>query len=224
MADLKLAPITAARIAAVELKPDRPLIICDADEVLFAFMAAFEAHLTESGYYFDWSSFALNGNIRRRVDSQPVERDQISSLLSKFFEDCTASMAPIPGAADTLARLSQRGQIVVLSNLPSEHAPARRQALAEHGMDYPLIANSGPKGPAVALLTEAIEAPSFFIDDGPNHHKSVAEHAGHVRRLHMIADARLAKLLGPAPHCHHRTDDWDAAAAAIESELTTLGY
>jgi len=224
VADIGQTPSTAEQIAAVELQTDRPLMICDADEVLFAFMAAFEAYLTESGHYFDWSSFALNGNIRRRSDSQPVEGDQISSLLSNFFKERTASIAPIPGAADTLGRLSQRVQIVVLSNLPSEQAPARRQALVEHGMDYPLVANSGPKGPAVSLLTETIDAPSFFIDDGPNHHKSVAEHAAHVRRLHMIADDRLAKLLGPAPHSHHRTDDWDAAAAVIESELANLGY
>lgn len=220
----ELSPLIAEQIDRVDLDAERPLIICDADEVLFAFMAAFESYLNDTGHFFDWSSFALNGNIRRRSDSQPVEREQIPELLAGFFEARTATIAPIPGAAESLARLSRRGQVVVLSNLPSEQAPARREALLANGMDYPLVANSGPKGPAVHRLTAPIDAPSFFIDDGPNHHKSVAEHADHVRRLHMVADDRLAKLLGPAPHSHHRTDDWATAEAVIDTELAELGY
>ncbi len=77
---------------------------------------------------------------------------------------------------------------------------------------------------AGSLSTVRLVAPVFFVDDGPNHHKSVAEHAAEVRRLHMVADDRLAKLVGPAQHSHHRTDDWTAAAAVIESELAALGF
>jgi hypothetical protein len=212
------------QIAAVTLKPDQPLIICDADEVLFAFMAAFEAYLNDGGHYFDWSSFALTGNIRRHSDSEPLEGPEVMQLLGRFFDACTASMDPVPGAAKTLQQLNRRAQIVVLSNLPATQAPARREALVRHGMDYPLVANSGPKGPAVAQLTAALTAPVFFIDDGPNHHKSVAEHAAEVRRLHMVADDRLAKLIAPAPHSHHRTDDWTSVATVIESELAALGF
>ncbi len=224
MAVARLSPKVADQIDSVDLDTARPLIICDADEVLFAFMAAFEAYLNDTGHFFDWSSFALNGNIRRQSDSQPVEGDRIPVLLAGFFQERTASIAPIPGAAESLARLSTRGQVVVLSNLPSEQAPARREALLTHGMDYPLVANSGPKGPAVHRLSKAVSAPAFFIDDGPNHHKSVAEHADHVRRLHMVADTRLAKLLDPAPHSHHRTDDWPSAEAVIGSELAKRGF
>lgn len=224
MKNAKPDAAVADQIAAVTLSPDRPLIICDADEVLFAFMAAFEAYLNEAGHYFDWSSFALTGNVRRQSDSEPLEGVEVTLLLGRFFSDCTAGIDPVPGAADSLKQLSRRAQVVVLSNLPVDQAPARRQALVHNGMDYPLVANTGPKGPAVAQLIETLAAPAFFIDDGPNHHKSVAEHAAKVRRLHMVADDRLAKLIEPAPHSHHRTDDWTAAAAVIENELTALGY
>lgn len=221
-----IAAAQAAQLAALSLRPDRPLLISDADEVLFQFMAAFVAFLDETGHCFDWSSFALTGNIRRRGQSPPLEQAEVSRLLATFYELHTGDMAPVAGAAEALAALSARLQIVVLSNIPLAHLPARRQALSRHRMDYPLIAGAGPKGPLVRALAEAVPAPApvFFIDDGPSHHRSVARHAARVRRLHMIADSRLARLVGDSPDSHHRPADWGAARALIESELDAAGY
>lgn len=224
MPDDRVPPALAQEIEALPIEAALPLIISDADEVLFAFMAAFEAFLQETGHYFDWSSFALNGNIRRRFDSAPAGHDDIVSLLSDFFVARAAAIEPVPGAAESLRLLSGRAQIVVLSNIPTDQAPARREAMVRSGMDYPLLANRGPKGPAVNALADQVDAPVFFIDDGANHHASVAAHAAHVFRVHMIADARLAKLVEQAPHSHRRADDWDSARALIEEELTARGY
>lgn len=221
---MTVEPDVFAQIDSLSLATDRPLIVTDADEVLFAFMAAFERHLEDHGHYFDWSSFALDGNIRRRRDDGPADRDDILRLLDEFFAASTADMDPVPGAADALAALSRRAQVVVLSNLPYARHGDRRRALTRHGMDYPLVANVGPKGPAVGALARRVDAPVFFIDDGPNHHGSVAAHAAAVRRLHMIADSRLAALLQPSPDSHHRIDDWPGARAIIESELAAAGY
>jgi hypothetical protein len=224
MAEPTLASETGAQIAALPLAQERPLIITDADEVLFAFMAAFEAFLEETGHFFDWSSFRLDGNIRRRSDSQPVERQQVLRILADFFAARTATIPPVAGAADALAALSRRAQVVVLSNIPIDHRPTRRAALARHGMDYPLVASSGPKGPAVSALAEVVAAPVFFLDDGPSHHASVAHHASRVRRLHLIADRRLAALVGPEVDCHHRPAHWGEARTLIEAELAAAGY
>ena len=217
-------PSVFDQIAALTLDGGRPLIVTDADEVLFAFMAAFEEHLEDNGHYFDWSSFALDGNIRRRGDGAAADRDAIMRLLDGFFDSRTANMDAVPGASPALAALSRRAQVVVLSNLPYARRGERRRALVRNGMDYPLVANTGPKGPAVGALARRVDAPVFFIDDGPNHHGSVAGHAGAVRRLHMIADRRLAALLGPAPDSHHRVDEWPRARAIIEAELAAAGY
>ncbi len=219
-----IAPEQLAQLDDLSLKPSRPLLITDADEVLFAFMAAFETYLEDTGYFFDWSSFALTGNIRRRVDSSPVDGADVRNLLATFFYERTASMAPVDGAAEALAALSERLQIVVLSNLPFDQRTVRQEALKRHGMGYPLIAGAGPKGPLVAVIAEAVSAPVFFIDDGPNHHGSVARHAEHVRRLHMISDPRLARLLAASPHSHHRADDWAEARRLIEAELDAAGF
>ena len=219
-----LHPDVAAQIDALALTRGRPLIISDADEVLFAFMAGFERFLHTIDLYFHWGSYALAGNVRRKSDDTPLEAEAVRGLLPRFFAEHTEMLEPVPGAAEALRALSARAQIVVLSNLPLEQIAARRRALAKHGMDYPLIANIGGKGTAVRHLEALVEAPVFFIDDIPNQHSSVRKAADKVLCLHLIADPRLAKLLGPAEHSDHRAEDWAAARAYMEAALDRLGY
>ena len=202
------APV-AAQLAELDLHPHRPLLIADADEVLFYFMRGLEGFLDGRGLYFDWASYALYGNIRRRDDDGPVAAEELHPLLQGFFAEATESLDPVDGAAMALAELSRQAQIVVLSNLPLTAREARQRALARHGMAYPLIANTGPKGPAVASLRQRVDAPAVFIDDIPQNHASVARISPTTHRLHFVADPRLAALLGPAPDCHHRAGSWE---------------
>lgn len=195
-------------MATLSLTRGKPLLIVDADEVLFYFMRGLESFLEGRDLYFDWASYALHGNIRQRLDNSPVAAEILHPLLQRFFAESTENLEPVDGAAQALADLSETAQIVVLSNVPMVARSARARALARHGMDYPLIANTGPKGPAVAFLLQQAMAPAAFVDDIPHNHTSVAELAPTTHRLHFIADQRLAALLGPAPDCHHRAETW----------------
>ncbi len=222
-------PDVAAQLAALVLDGARPLIICDADEVLFEFMAGFETFLEDNGMFFDWRSFALAGNIHYRSTGGAAPRalpaDEVPGLIERFFAECTETLRPVPGAASALTALGQRrAQVVVLSNLPLDQRSARRRALVRHDMDYPLVANVGGKGPAVRDLAARVRAPVFFLDDIPHNHAAVSRAAADVVRLHFIADPRLARLLGPAAHCHHRADNWPEARAIIERHLDERGY
>jgi len=212
------------QLEQLRLQAGRPLIVTDADEVLFAFMAGFEGYLQSQGLYFDWRSFALTGNIRERDSDLPIEGARVQSLLLAFFEAHTEALQPVPGAAAGLARLATRSQIVVLSNLPLANRAARQRALVAQGMDYPLVANIGTKGEAVRHLEQMVRAPVFFIDDIPRNHTSVRQAVETALCLHFVADPRLAELLGPAEHSHHRADNWPAAVSYIEERLAELGY
>ncbi|MFQ5957977.1 MAG: hypothetical protein ACE5LF_01270 [Alphaproteobacteria bacterium] len=224
MTETDLHDDVANQIAAVPLRRHRPLIVSDADEVLVNFMTGFEGFLSDRGLYFTWESYRLNGNIRRRGADNALERPEIRDLIDAFFAECIDALTPVEGAAEALGALSRRAQIVVLSNVPLAHCHRRRRWLARHGIDYPLVANIGAKGPAVRELAALAAAPTYFIDDSPQNHLTVARDAGHVHRLHFVADARLARLLGPAPESHHRADDWAAARALIEADLAAQGY
>lgn len=214
------APV-AEQLAALALTRGRPLVIVDADEVLFYFMRGLERFLETRNLYFDWASYALHGNIRQRQDDVPVAAEILHPLLQRFFAESTEDLEPVEGAAQALAALNETAQIVVLSNVPMPARAARVRALARHGMAYPLIANNGPKGPAVAaLLRQSVAPAAVFVDDIPHNHTSVAELAATVHRLHYIADQRLAALLGPAPDCHHRAETWPDLQLHIQSLLT----
>jgi hypothetical protein len=203
-----LPAAVAAQIEALALHPGRPMLIVDADEVLFYFMRGLERFLEARKLYFDWQSYALHGNIRRRLDDSAVEAEELHLLLQRFFADATEALEPVDGAAAALQQLKEHMQVIVLSNVPLLARQARERALARHGMNFPLIANSGPKGPAVAELLRRAPGPAVFIDDIPHNHSSVARLAPGVHRLHYVADTRLAALLGPAADCHHRAATW----------------
>jgi hypothetical protein len=215
---------TRHQISSIIIDRNRPLIISDADEVLVVFMARFELFLNEQNYFFDWSSFRLTGNIRRKSDNYTFSQNEVLSLLDTFFAKETQSLDAVPGAIEALNLLSLRAQIVILSNVPFTYHAERERCLVEHGMNYPLIINNGLKGPAVRALAGPARAPVFFIDDSPSHIESVATQADHVRRIHFVHDTRLAELVGPAPESHHRIDSWPEARTTIEKELSAAGF
>ncbi len=207
------------QLEKLELAIDKPIIITDADEVLFNFMKGLEQYLEDQEMFFDWASFALSGNIRHKKDQQPIAQELIPELLDRFFNDYADRLPAVDGAADSLERLSKDAQVVVLSNVPPKYAEKRLTGLQKNGMHYPLIANVGAKGHVVKHLTDNIDHPAFFIDDIPHNHESVAKHADHVTRLHYIADERLAKLLGKAEDSHARLDSWDEIEEHIKTTL-----
>ena len=211
------------QLETLRIDKERPLVITDADEVLFNFMVGLEEFLGTRELYFDWSSFALTGNIRRITSREPIEQQEVGGLLMDFFDQRCADLPAVEGAAEGLANLSGHAQIVVLSNVPPKYADKRRAGLLSGGMDFPLIANIGSKGEVVRFLTDGLQAPAFFIDDIPHNHSSVNKHAAHVQRLHYIADARLSKLLGPAEHSHTRLHSWPEISDHIIRHITTGG-
>ena len=212
-------PDVSPQLAALELSANKPLLLCDADEVLFEFMTTFVSYIEDDGYYYDWSTLSLTGNIRSRHDDRTLSPSQVRELINGFFAAHTADIPSVNGAAEALRRLHERGvQIVVVSNLPLAQASARRAALANAGMDYPLIANVGLKGPTVKQHANRVEAPVAFVDDIPHHHDSVARHAAAVHRLHFSANPRLRALQGRVASAHYHPTSWQG----LEDRLETL--
>ncbi|MCA8927808.1 MAG: hypothetical protein KDC18_07035 [Alphaproteobacteria bacterium] len=212
----ELHPDVAPQLTDLALDPHRPLLISDADEVLFDFMRAFVGFVEENGHYYDWKTFALTGNIRRPHDHSALSPAEVRDLINTFFAERTEAIPPVAGAAAALAALSRDGvQVLVLSNLPLAQRADRARALARHGMAYPIVANAGLKGPTVRALAGRTGAATAFVDDIGHHHESVAEHAEAVHRLHFSSHPRLRALQGHIPTAHHQAESW----AELEAEL-----
>lgn len=206
-------------VETLQLDPDRPLIICDADEVLLQFIVGLENYLARQGFRLDLASFRIHGNVRHASTNEVAADDRVTQLIAEFFAAETLHLEPVAGASEALQNLSNRAQIVILSNLPASSRQARMENLTRHGMAYPVIAGSGPKGTIVQSIIKDVVAPIVFIDDLPPHHASVASVSPHVHRLHFVADPRLARLIGASRDAHARIDNWSDAEAWISSRI-----
>ena len=200
------------------LTPGRPLIIADADEVILKFVEGLDSFLRARGLYLDLSSYRLHGNVKRLADNVPVLDVEVTALLEEFRRDLD-SLTLVEGARETLASFAGRADIVILSNIVPAQALARRRNLVAHGLDLPLVCNSGAKGPAVKSLASRAGSPSFFIDDIPQHLASAAEHAPYVLRIHIVGDDRLKPLLPKAESAHLNARDWNDVEAFIRAHL-----
>jgi hypothetical protein len=207
-------------IAAVleQVERSRPLVIVDADEVLLRFVAGFDEFLRRQGLFLDLTSYRLHGNVKRLDDRTAILDVEVTALLEEFRRELDW-LEPVDGARESLHALARSHSIVVLTNIMPEQAVARARNLATFGLDLPLIANSGLKGPAVKHLANRAAAPTWFIDDIPQHLASAAEHAPDVMRIHLVGDTRLKPLLPPSPHANLYAEDWAAAVAFIRNRL-----
>ena len=196
------------QIDVLERQGDRPLIICDVDEVVVHFVQSLEAHLEENGCWLDKSSFALNGNIRLKSNNEAVPTSQVGELLYGCFDARTHIMDMIDGAAEALRRLEPVAEIIMLTNLPERYLEQRIENLNGHGLYYPVVANSGHKGPAVQALVDGSEHTVFFIDDSPSNITSVHEWCPGTHLIHFIQDQHFARHVTSIDEVALRTDNW----------------
>lgn len=194
----------------------RPLVICDVDEVIVHFTRDFEDYIGREELWLDTASFALNGNIRRRHSGEPAPDHQVAELVARFFEDRTRHMQPIDGAVDSLLTIAEAADVVLLTNLPHSSGNCRRANLAGHGLPFPVVTNSGPKGPAIReIVTRAREPSCVFIDDSPGFIASAYEHAPDIHLVHFLHDERFARHIAPLDFVSLRTGSWDEARPHI---------
>ena len=206
-------------LAHMGVDPARRLVIVDVDEVLGLFMQGFGRFLEDQGLEFRVEKFALFQNIYRPGETTHLDIAEGRKHFEEFFRDACADMPLAPGGPEALRALAERASIVILTNAPGQAREARARWLARHGMDYPLLLNTGPKGPLVAGLARQAAGPVAFIDDLLPNLDSVADHAPAVARFQTVADERLRPLAPAKPDLHTRIDDWGELRFAIEAAL-----
>lgn len=212
------SPETLAQIADLDLE-HRPLIICDVDEVVLNFVGALEQHLDRKGFRLDKVSFALNGNIRHLDDDRPAETKIVRKLIYSFFARETANMEAVPGAVQSLNNLAEYADIVFLTNMPEQYRNERISNLRDHGLNFPVITNSGLKGPAAIEISNLSGQPAFFLDDGPNHVSSVMTAISDIQAIHFVADDHFAELVEWVDGAALHTSNWADAHAFIDNQI-----
>ena len=211
-------PETARQIE--ELAADtRPLLVLDVDDVVLEFIRPFPHFLKSRGYGLTLASFRLTGNIAETASGRLIEQPEVTALLGDFFDTQADWQSITDGAAETLARLGNRAEIIMLTAMPHRHRAVRRAHLDALGLSYPLLTTEMAKGPAVARLRGKSGRPVVFVDDQPHNLASVRESVADASLFHLMADNSLRAFLPPVPDDIVVVEDWHAAMPKIATAL-----
>lgn len=177
---------------------DRPLIVCDVDDVVLQFFAPFEDYLKKDGLELLPRSFRLTGNIVSVGTEIAIEDLAVKQLIGSFFESQEEWQTPVDQALDTLNALGAEADVLFLTAMPPRYSEPRRRLLDRLGFDFPLVATEEPKGPVMRRIHGERPLPSVFIDDMAHNLHSVRDHVENCLVLHMMPDSPL-HLLAPKP-------------------------
>jgi FMN phosphatase YigB (HAD superfamily) len=205
-----LHEITERQLAKLVINHRQPLVICDVDEVIVHFTRDFEDYLAERNMVLETTDLRnLQTAIRSTVGGSLIGNLETMDLVDSFFAERTRTMKPIDKAVDGLQQLSRHADVVMLTNLPHSAGDHRRENLAALGLPFPVITNSGPKGPAINIMASKVNAPIVFIDDSPSFIASAHEHAPHVRLVHFVQDPNVTRATRSFDFVWLYTHDWD---------------
>lgn len=194
---------------------DRPLVVCDVDDVVLHFAAPFQTFLRSQGHEFLPRSFRLTGNIVASDTQLALDAAGVRRLIEAFFEAQENWQLPTEEVVQTLEALSEQADVVFLTAMPPGYAAHRRRLLDRLGLAFPLIASEEPKGPIMRRLNAERALPTVFIDDMAHNLHSVREHMPACLLIHMMPDSPL-HLMAPKPFEDIvRARDWRHAQELI---------
>ncbi|AZO43090.1 hypothetical protein EJ076_19335 [Mesorhizobium sp. M7D.F.Ca.US.005.01.1.1] len=211
-------PETARQIEELAAD-DRPLLVLDVDDVVLEFIRPFPNFLKARGFGLTLASFRLTGNIAETASGRLIEQPEVTALLGDFFDAQADWQSITDGAAEALAGLGDRAEIILLTAMPHRHRAVRRAHLDALGLSYPLLTTEMAKGPAVAKLRGKAARPVVFVDDQPHNLGSVRNSVADAHLIHLMADNSLRAFLPPVTDDIVVVQDWHEAAPKIASAL-----
>ncbi|MDG2001271.1 MAG: hypothetical protein P8J46_05750 [Alphaproteobacteria bacterium] len=188
---------------------DLPLLICDADEVIFNFMDSFDEFLNINNMYFSYETFKLNGNILQKKNNMPINSNEVPKIISNFFEHYTMKMPFINNSKEVLKELSYRINIIILSNIPKTSSLDRINYLKKNDMHYTFICNEGPKNIKCIELEKLTNKNVFFMDDLPSQIVSVNNSCKNIITIHFLQNKKLIKIIPEVKDCNYKVNNWN---------------
>ncbi|MBB5538307.1 hypothetical protein [Rhizobium giardinii] len=199
---------------------NRPLIVCDIDEVVLEFLTPFRDFLRSRGHDLLPRSFRLHGNIVHLDSGEALAEDLVSALQEEFFLRQAEWQMPAELAVETLAELAGEADIVFLTAMPPRHATVRRALLDRFRLNYPLLASEEAKGPIVKRLQAGRGVPFAFIDDIWRNLHSVREHAPDCLLVNLMVNADFRALAPDPGEGISKAGDWADVARIVRAHIS----
>ncbi len=198
---------------------ERPLIVCDVDDVVLHFFAPFLAFIDGEGYEFLPRSFRLTGNIVSKGDGSALEEKDVHRLIEAFFEAQEQWQTPFDRVVNALEDLSKDADIVFLTAMPPQFWAQRRRLLDRLELAYPLLASLQPKGPIVRSLHRQRAMPVAFIDDMAHNLHSVSEHVPECLLINLKPDSIVHRMAPAVAAGIPEANEWSQAAPLIQAHI-----
>ena len=197
---------------------DRPLLVCDVDEVVLHLVDPFVEVLQERGYTLKSHSFKLTGNVFD-ANGREASQEEVWQGLTQLFEEQAKRQSIVDGVVENLNALSKHIDIIFLTNMPHAFGNIRRDYLASHGLDFPLVTNTRSKVPAIQILQTHCHRTIGVIDDTPKNLEQVNAGIENIHLFHFMANEEFRGLAGPIAETHISSGDWTATANKIATVL-----
>ena len=198
---------------------DRPLLVCDIDEVVLEFLTPFQNFLLAQDKQLRPNSFALHGNIFDLNTKSAVENQKVSSLIEDFFADQLNWQNLLPDVDQVLKTLSEEMDIIFLTAMPPHHFEKRKKLLEGFDLSYPLIATEEAKGPILKTVNSRNDDKVFFIDDMIYNHHSVAEHAPDTHHISIMANQEFKAIAPKLDDYIYDAENWTDVQSHIQSKI-----
>ncbi len=215
---MSIDPETLRQIEELSHDP-RPLLVLDVDDVVLDFIGPFPRFLEKEGFELRLGSFRLNGNIFHLESGAEAGEEQVETLIENFFHSQADWQTITVGAAETMAKIAPKAEIVMLTAMPHRFRQARRAHLDQLGLPYPVLTTEMAKGPAIKRLRGEHARPIAFVDDQPRNLVSAHEWVSDISLFHLMADNRLREFMPTPPDYIHVVDDWQQAGPMIAESL-----
>lgn len=199
---------------------DRPLLVCDIDEVVLEFLTPFDRFLRANGHALLPRSFRLHGNIVSVDTGLEASHDAVDAFEDGFYADQANWQFPALKAVETLQALSDHADIVFLTAMPPKFHRQRRELLDREGLVFPMVSTEEPKGKVLKELHGNRDVPILFIDDIARNLESVRSHIPSCRLMHLMANQEFRKMAPKTGQDVLCADDWDHARQLILSHFT----
>jgi hypothetical protein len=198
---------------------ERPLIVCDVDDVVLHFFDPFLTFIGTEGYEFLPRSFRLTGNIVSKANGSALEEKDVHRLIETFFEAQEQWQTPFDRVVGTLDEFSKDADIVFLTAMPPQFWAQRRRLLDRLDLAYPLLASLQPKGPIVRSLHRQRGMPVAFVDDMAHNLHSVSEHVPECLLINLKPDSIVHRMAPAAPTGIPEANEWSQAAPLIQAHI-----
>ena len=198
---------------------DRPLLICDVDEVVVHLVDPFVQVLQEQGFYLKSHSFKLTGNVFCKTTDREATQEEVWGGLDQLFREQEVRQSIVDGVTDALNDLSADIDVLFLTNMPHAYRSVRQVHLANHGLEFPTITNTGSKVGAIKTIQHHRDAPVGFIDDTPKNLDQVRDELSNVHLFHFMANHDFRAMAGVIEGAKVSTGDWQEATQAIRETL-----